>query len=174
MTSREASLIFAADTTSASIDPRIRTSPGSEDPMDIGHAPWITSKRRWRIMFNVLVRCVLHVIFILCSHSILAQGLSFECSIWFLPTLPHLYTPLPQGGICDLIASAIRLRLISSNQLSALHSLLGKSKHGKGGPELSYYLYLRLLLVPKLLFSLYTRNPPFPSDPRFDISGFLS
>ena len=124
--------------------------------------------------FNVLVRCVLHVIFILCSHSILAQGLSFECSIWFLPTLPHLYTPLPQGGICDLIASAIRLRLISSNQLSALHSLLGKSKHGKGGPELSYYLYLRLLLVPKLLFSLYTRNPPFPSDPRFDISGFLS
>ena len=39
--------------------------------------------------FNVLVRCVLHVIFILCSHSILAQGLSFECSIWFLHVCRH-------------------------------------------------------------------------------------
>ena len=40
--------------------------------------------------FNVLVRCVLHVIFILWMLPILAQGLSFECSILVLPTLPHL------------------------------------------------------------------------------------
>ena len=37
MTWRKATLICAADTTSASIGPRIRTSPGSDDPMDIGH-----------------------------------------------------------------------------------------------------------------------------------------
>ena len=54
MTSRKASLICAADTKSASIDPRIRTSPGSEDPMDIGHTSWITSKRPWRIIRHQL------------------------------------------------------------------------------------------------------------------------